>query len=879
MTGTSRFRTWPLTGRVEELQRIEAAVETPDTSGIVVSGAAGVGKSRIVRDALALLADKGYVTRWAVASSSARSMPLGAFTPWMVSATTDDTQLVQLVRGVIEALTAAPDGRTAVIAVDDVHLLDDLSTFVLHQIVQRGAAKVLLTLRSSEVIPAGVQEIWKGFQLGRLDLQPLSRNETSALLSAVLGGPIDPDAARRLWALTRGNALYLRNIVEQEASDGRLAQLHGTWRWTGDPVVPPDLADMIQSRMGSLREDVLEVVDVLAVGEPLDLEALINITDVSAVENADLHELITISPVGPRIEARLAHPLYGEVRRNRAPLMRMRRLRSAVAAELGAAHNADDLRLVVRRAALILDSDTQPEPELLTRAANGAMWLADAQLADRLAQAAIAAGAGVDAYNIRAFALSWQGLGRAADSVMASIPAADLTGEERVYLLGHRAFNTLWGLADPDKAGELFDEAARIAPASARTWVDAYRSVYAASMARPEATRALSKNFEIDLLPPIIGSAAAWALVVAHGDSGHTTDALTAADNGYTHWERTAGAPHMLMLIVDKHVGALLQAGEIEKARAVAERARKQTADLPGVALLLGAGITGRAALGAGRLEEACELLEPTVQMFMGDANGFRYRFLIPLATALAMRGMRDAAAGVLRAADDEYHRSWRFVDYEREIARAWVAAAGGAVVEAASISLSAAHVAADNGQFAAEVMCLQALTQFGDRQGAERLAELTRVVEGGRVHAAAKFAQSLSTGDGDQLNSAADDFETMGDLVAAMDAASYAALAYRGKDLNGSALTASARVDSLAQRCGGSTPASLKAAQPLPLTDREREVGLLLGEGLSSRAIADRLTLSVRTVEGHIYRAMTKTGAEDRDQLARMCGRRSAIN
>ena len=35
----------------------------------------------------------------------------------------------------------------------------------------------------------------------------------------------------------------------------------------------------------------------------------------------------------------------------------------------------------------------------------------------------------------------------------------------------------------------------------------------------------------------------------------------------------------------------------------------------------------------------------------------------------------------------------------------------------------------------------------------------------------------------------------------------------------------------------------------------------MLLGEGLSSPAIAERLTLSARTVEGHIYRAMTKTG------------------
>jgi DNA-binding CsgD family transcriptional regulator len=54
-----------------------------------------------------------------------------------------------------------------------------------------------------------------------------------------------------------------------------------------------------------------------------------------------------------------------------------------------------------------------------------------------------------------------------------------------------------------------------------------------------------------------------------------------------------------------------------------------------------------------------------------------------------------------------------------------------------------------------------------------------------------------------------------------------------------------------------------------LPLTDREREIVMLLGQGLSGRAVAERLTLSVRTVEGHIYRAMSKTGATSRDELA----------
>jgi DNA-binding CsgD family transcriptional regulator len=44
----------------------------------------------------------------------------------------------------------------------------------------------------------------------------------------------------------------------------------------------------------------------------------------------------------------------------------------------------------------------------------------------------------------------------------------------------------------------------------------------------------------------------------------------------------------------------------------------------------------------------------------------------------------------------------------------------------------------------------------------------------------------------------------------------------------------------------------------------------------LSNRAMAERLTVSVRTVESHIYRAMAKTGTTGRDELAALIPRRN---
>ena len=51
-------------------------------------------------------------------------------------------------------------------------------------------------------------------------------------------------------------------------------------------------------------------------------------------------------------------------------------------------------------------------------------------------------------------------------------------------------------------------------------------------------------------------------------------------------------------------------------------------------------------------------------------------------------------------------------------------------------------------------------------------------------------------------------------------------------------------------------------------LTDREREIVALVGEGLSNQEIAERLFVSPATAKTHVSRAMGKLGARDRAQL-----------
>jgi DNA-binding CsgD family transcriptional regulator len=859
--------TWPLTGRSQEQRLIEAAVFDSESAGVVICGPAGVGKSRVAREALNSAASRGCETRWIVGTSSARSIPLGALSSW-AEPTERDTLL--LIRGAIAALTSGATGTGVILGVDDVALLDDLSTFVVHQIIQRRSAKVVLTIREGETIPAGVRELWDRGQLDRIDLQPLSEAETTALVTAALSGPVDPQAAERLWMLTRGNPLYLRNIVEQEVADERLVTRGGHWCWVGDPVLPPSLIELIEGRVGGLPGSVSDVIDALAVGEPLELASLIRITDSDAVEQADLRGLIALDQVGDRTEVRLAHPLYGQVRRNRAAAMRLRRLRGRVATELAVLDDRDDMQIVVRRAALSLDSDLTPDADLLVRAARGAVWLWEFPLADRFAAAAIRAGGAADAKLIRAYAFSCIGRGHDADVLLADIQANELTGA----MFGRAAFlrstNRLFTLADPEGAKVLIDEAARDAGPHDRSCVDAFLTVYWAAMGKPHAAIESAEKFTWGELPDLVAKrVTAWALAVSFGEVGRTADAIAAAQAGYPVPIRS------FVIITDAHISALLLSGRITDAAAPAETIQQRQIEFRAFRFFqVGTLAAGRATLGAGRVDVAISQFSEAMEK-VHSSNDWSYRCRLALTTAVAMRGSIDEATTCLAELEAWRHPGWRYLDYEFAIAKAWVAGGQGAISEAVELLLAAAETARGNGQFAPEVMCLQTATQFGERSCGPRLRELATVVEGPRATVAARFAEALRNGDGGELSSLSAEFEEMGDLIAAVDAAAHAAIAFRHQDLRGSALGCSTRAEALAEQCGGArTPTLRKAVERLPFTDREREIVLLIGEGLSNRDIAQRLTLSVRTVESHIYKAMAKTGTPNRDELAALLPR-----
>ncbi|WP_069737897.1 response regulator transcription factor [Streptomyces sp. EN27] len=120
------------------------------------------------------------------------------------------------------------------------------------------------------------------------------------------------------------------------------------------------------------------------------------------------------------------------------------------------------------------------------------------------------------------------------------------------------------------------------------------------------------------------------------------------------------------------------------------------------------------------------------------------------------------------------------------------------------------------------------------------------------------------------------DDEEALLDSIMA-GAAGYVLKQIQGSDLvtavrtvarGQSLLDASATTKLMARLRSGQQPA--EEPEMLPgLTDREREILDLIGEGLTNRQIGQRLYLAEKTVKNHISRLLAKLGVERRIQAA----------
>jgi DNA-binding NarL/FixJ family response regulator len=844
-------RAWPFVGRAADTAAVVAALGTH--GAVVVAGAAGVGKSRLARELVA-----GAGAGVATASGSAAEVPLGALAPLLPripeSVDVDD------MHSAVQALRSHP-----VLLIDDAHLLDAVSATVLHQVVAAQATRVVLTVRSGVPAPDAITALWKDELAARVDLAPLDRDETAEALRAVLGGSVDAVALGRLYDITGGNLLWLRLVVEGERDAGRLLRTGGVWCWRGEPALSPALEELVAAQIGELSGEQRRVLELLALGEPVGLSLLERLAGAAAVEETAQRGVVTVRADGARWEARLAHPLYGEAVRRWMSVPRMRRVRGELAEALGSVggRRAGD---GLRQAVLELGSDRPGDPELLTRAAAHAVALGDPDLGLRLFRASRDAGGGFESQLGLGFLTGWMFGGQDADAELARAAEMAGTPEQSARVVQARAFNLYFLLARPAQGRAMIEAQAGTA-VSEEGRLDGVRATFAVvgndlATGGPLALRVLGDS----RAGPASRTMAGWAalLVRSHGGQGPPIEETAETARQAAGTALDAGALRNNLGFAE--LFGLCLEGRIEAARAVVERTR---AGHGAAATAFAALYDGRVALETGRVRTAFGLLSSLRPIFPGQAGGQTMWIESMIATAAAMAGETDAAEQALARAGEYAHPGMTVLGPQVEWAGAWVRAAQGATAEAVDLLRQTAGRAGDARQFALEMAVRHTAVCFGDRTQAQPLQRLAEVLGSPRARAADAHAAAWTARDPDALVAASERLETLDLLAHAADAAAQASSLSAANGDHPRAAAASERARELAERCGGlRTPALTAGLAPVAVSAREREVASLAASGLSNREIAERMHVSMRTVESHIYRACSRLGLSSRAEF-----------
>jgi ATP/maltotriose-dependent transcriptional regulator MalT len=281
----------------------------------------------------------------------------------------------------------------------------------------------------------------------------------------------------------------------------------------------------------------------------------------------------------------------------------------------------------------------------------------------------------------------------------------------------------------------------------------------------------------------------------------------------------------------------------------------------------------GRTALDRGQVADARRWLNEAL-MLSGDCGhvSFLPGCLAWLAEAEALHGNVAGAAASIERAEALRPQAAALFEADIALSRAWLAAAHGDLSRARALAAGAAGAAEERGHLAVAITALHTVVRFGGAAAvAARLERLAGVVNGPLAPACASHANALAARDGAGLDRVASAFEAIGAHLLAAEAAAEAAAAHCARGRRGRSLSSSTTAHSLLDRCGGARSPALVGLKAPALTQRERQVALLAAQGLSSRAIAQRLTLSVRTVDNHLQVAYGKLGITGRRALAQV--------
>jgi DNA-binding CsgD family transcriptional regulator/tetratricopeptide (TPR) repeat protein len=885
---------------------------------VLIRGPAGVGKSRLAKAAMADAEDEGWATLAVRGSPGLGGIPLGPFRT--VLRVPGSTALPELTDSVATSLTAMRGARGLILLADDCQDLDETSSSLLQQLVTAGVIAAMLTARSGMPLPAPLTGLWTEGSVEHIELQNLSQKETSELLAAALGGSVEDTSAKRIWHLTGGNPLYLREVLLASAETGVLKEVGTEWRWRGEWAAGARLKEIVSARLGRLRPDELIAMEALALARSLPLEMVTSLSAADAVRGLEERALVTVERSGRRMESVIAHPLHAEALRASIPPLRQRSIHRNLIEALhatGARRAADRVRLACWSLESGVDVDVITlslgagalfgiGPAFSARLKEPGDTTAGAVVADagdgsveivhhrhahlrpveavRLAQAAYDRTGAVSEGVALVRAVAWTGDTDRAESVLAELAALARGVDDQLRLSLALGFVRFRGRYDMDAAVAGLIEAVESAPESASPALVAEIYALLAEIAFTTGRPAVALDYALRAAQAegveLDRSGAAPAAASALSSLGRGGEALAIIDQALP-VASESGQPLALAVLLFTRAITLARMGELEQARRLAEWLREVALSegRPGhlsegmIDTTAGADLVlGEILCRQGRPASAAELFRDAAGLFSErDIFGFRPWALAGLALAKAQTGEQEAATAALEEARHT-HPGSRDMNVTRYLAEIELHGLAGRRNEALQIAAEAVAWGRETGIVDCEAQALEASVRVApSAASAERLATLAATTDSKLVKVLADHARALVAADAPSLLEAGQRFAALTAWRMAAEAAVAAVRIFDRRGESRASQAASRAAAGYKDHCEATLPPATAGtrARSARLTRREREIALHAAAGRSSKEIAERMDLSRRTVENHLYRAYMKLGVTDRQDLA----------
>ncbi len=856
-----------MVGRGKEFSRLTAAVAA--RRGAVVTGPAGVGKTTLALSAVEWAGQRGMAHRRASATRASQGLPFGAFAsllpPGRSDAGTAREDLGVLLGRYARAMVEATRGRPLLVFVDDAHLLDNGSAILVHQLALTQAATVLATVRAGEVLPDPVLSLWKDGPAERIEIGALDDETIEELLASALGGAVDAAAVRELAGRSRGNPMFLRELVNGALGTGVLAEAGGLWRLQGALSPTVRLVELVALRLGDLSQSERSVLELLALGEPLGPAELARLADPPAVDALEEKGLITSATDGSRIEIRLAHPVYGDVVRAGISALRERAVSRSLAEvieAIGARRQADPLKVATWR--LVGGGGSA---ELLVLGAMVARARHEYSLTERLARAAIEVGAGFEARLMAAETAHLQGRSDQAEQELAALAAHATSDAEKARVALLRFDNTYF---ERSADFQIIDDT--LADISDPFWRDELVNRRLFVMAMSSSPREIAKAASTWIQRPDSASRVeVLHALVRMGRFDEAIERLTPPPD-----TRAVPAPdelwHQWILFGCRPV-ALVYSGRLGEADELLTMAYREVMDHPAAEAraVVAAWLAllhleqGRPMSAFRRASESYTLLQQ-----LGRSSVVQ-RPYAAAAQALAISGRAEQAAATLSAVDALAVPIWPSIRTDLLQARAWAAAAAGDLAAARARLEEATDAGEEIGDLVGAASALHGLARLGHaRQVAGRLEDLAAQVDGEFVAARAAYANAVAARDSQALHTVSQAFEGLGAVLYAAEASVEAAAVLRRGGRPREAAADENRAAQLLGRCEGAvTPVVRTITARSRLTPGELDAAVQAAVGRSNKQIAADSHISVRTVENHLQHVYEKLGISSRRELA----------